>query len=282
MSSGNTAYSVGEVGMFIQTAALNDPDNFFQERYSTSPSPSKPPSMDIVAPGWVRKVQERDNRSCGLAHLAPKWLPLEQTKGFRALDLGPPALKIPKEGFQDPGGKRLFRAPRTFGVPVPAQSFGDVRTPLGSPSSSAHLLAVPLVPGRKSKVGYFCLSPASKLNYGKRAPSRTPSPLLTTSPWAVDWLSPGLLSRPWSRGLTPGAAMAERFMQLQDCEWYDVLKEAPFPLPRRDPPWKSPIRCSNIHRSPARRSRSRKGPRRSLRLKELADRKIQDAPSSGA
>lgn len=268
--------------MFIQTAALNGPDGYCQERYSTSPSPPKPPSMDIVAPGWVRKVLERDDSLRELSHLAPKWEPLEQTKVFRALDLGPPALKIPKEGFQDSGGKRLFRAPRTFDIPVPAQSFGEVRTPLDSPNSSAHLLAVPLVPGRKSKVGYFGLSPASKLNYGKKAPSRTPSPLLTTSPWAADWLSPVLLSRPWSKGISPGVAMAERFMQLQDCEWYDVLKEAPCPLPRRDPPWKSPIRCSNIVRSPARRSPSRKGPRRSLRLKELANRKLQDAPSSGA
>lgn len=282
MSSGSTAYSVGKVGVFMQTAALNDPDGYCQERYSTPPSPSKPPSMDIVAPGWARKVLGRDNSSRGLAHLAPKWEPLEQTQAFKSLDLGPPALKIPKEGFQAPGGKRLFRARRTFDIPVPAQSFGEVRTPLDSPSSSAHLLAVPLVPGRKSKVGYCCLSPASKLNYGQRAPSRTPSPLLTTSPWNIDWLSPVLLSRPWSRRVRPRVAMAEEFTQLQDCEWYDVLKEAPFPLPCRDPPWKSPIRCSNIRRSPACRSLSRKGPRRSLRLKELANRKLQDAPSSGA
>jgi hypothetical protein len=182
--------------MFIKTAALKYPDSYLQEQCSTPPSPSKPPNIDIATPGWVCKVLEKDNSSRGLAHLTPKWEPLEQTKAFRALDLGPPALKIPKEGFQDSGGKRLFRAPRTFDIPGPAQSFGEVRTPLDSPNSSAHLLAVPLVPGRKSKVGYFCLSPASKLKYGKRAPSRTPSPLLTTSPGAVDWLSPVLLSRP--------------------------------------------------------------------------------------
>jgi len=262
--------------MFIQTAALNDPKGSCHERYSMSPSPSKPRKMDIVTPDWVRKVLERDNSLRGLAHLVPKWLPLEQSHAFRTLDLGPPALKIPEEGFLDPGGKRLFRAPHKFDIPVPAHSFGEVKTPLDGPNSSAHLLAVPLVPGRKSKLGYFCLSPASKLIYKKGVPSRTPSPLLNTSPWAFDWQSPVLLSQPWSRGRRPGVTMAERFMQLQDSEWYDVLREFPFPLSRREPPWKGSIRCSPTRRSPARR-----GPRRSLRLKELANRRVQDATHSG-
>jgi len=234
------------------------------------------PNMNITTPDRKRRALQRHPSLRGTEYLTPESLPLEQTDSVRTLDLGPPAVRIPEIGFEDSAGKRLFRPQRTFRIPSPAHSFGDVSPQPENRDYAGHLLAKPLVPGRKSKVGYLRITPASKLDYRGVFPRRTPSPLLTTSPWMFNVHSPILPAQPWTTREVPGVTIGEIFWQLQDSEWYDVLRQAPFPLPWRSYAWKNPF-CKPVRRSPSRRA-----PRRSLRLKDLAKRKTQGQTCSGA
>lgn len=242
--------------------------------FSTSPE-VQTPRTEIVTPDWVRKILEKKNRLRRAACQAPKAFALDLMDDFPTLDFGSPTLKILEKAFQHKGEKRVFRTPRQFDIPVPAQSFGEVMDSFSSPNPAGDILRKPLVPGRKRKVVHYSFSPASELDYMKRSPSRTPSPLLTGSPIAFDADSPTTVNRPWLKSRTPGVTMGDRLMQLQDSEWYDILRRAPFPLPQR-----SPIRQSPVCQSPMRQSY--REPRRSLRLMEKGKRKVQDKACRGS
>ena len=230
-------------------------------------------NMDVTTPDSMRRAPEQYKSLLGRDCCTPRYLPLEQS-AYSILNLEPPAEMIPHYLYQGPAGKRSCWPQRTFRIPSPAYSFGEVSQQSKIPKYAGHLLAKSLVFGRKKKVRYLQITPASKLDYGKNPLKRTPSPLGITSPWILNGNSPILLARPWTTKQVPGVSLGKRFWQLQDCEWYDVLRQAPFPLPRPKHTWNKSF-CKPTHYRTTRRS-----PRRSLRLIELANRKVQVATYS--